>query len=146
MAEAEFLEQLETNISGVPSTGVLEVWDRVAPVLDRVVTPDTGYTLEQVMLEIHDQNAQLWIIEDFEAVVVTKVLIRPLHKALWVWYVAGDNAARWMPDLMVLMEAFAGANDCDYVEFSGRKGWAKYCKPSGYRVVLTTFRKDIQNG
>ncbi len=146
MAEAqeEIFDQLTTNISGVPSHSLLSVWERVTEVLERVVTAETGYTLDDILLELHDEQAQLWVVEDFEAVIVTKLLVRPRQKALWVWYVAGDNVGQWIGDLITLLEAFAKHHGCDYLEFSGRKGWAKYCKPNGYRVVLTTFRKDLR--
>jgi len=145
-AEDELFSRLVTQIGGVPSERIADVWERVKPILERVVTPDTGYSLDDVMLELHDATAQLWIIEDFQAVVVTKILDRPTHRAFWVWFAAGDDVASWIDDFTELAEVFAKHMGCRYVEFSGRKGWAKFCKPNGYRVVLTTFRKDLNNG
>ena len=151
MSEAELAEEtfdfssLNVAIGGVPAERIVDVWPRVAPLLERVLNEDaSGYTLQDVMWELHDGMSQLWVVEDFEAVFVTKILRRPQHCVAWCWMAAGDNAAHWIDDVMTLLEAWAKANGCQFAEFSGRKGWAKYCKPAGYRTVLTTFRKDLR--
>lgn len=143
-AEHLVFEEIETPIGGVPADLVLRVWDRVAPVLQRVVKPQTGYRLDDVLTRLQMAHWQLWVIGDFQAVGVTEVQLRPLHAVLWVQFIAGDNVEEWLEDWDKVLEAFARANNCKAVEFNGRRGWHRFQnKFRSYKPVMTTYRREV---
>lgn len=143
-AEHLVFDEIETPIGGVPADLVLRVWGRVEAILRRVVKPDTGYRLEDVLTRLQLAQWQLWVIGDFEAVAVTELQVRPLHNVLWVQFIAGDNVDDWLGDWERVLEAFARANECKAVEFNGRRGWHKFQhKFRNYKPVMTTYRREI---
>lgn len=146
-AEAIF-DEIDTPIGGVPAEGVMLVWDRVEPLLRRVLKPVTGVTTDAVLTELQLAKMQLWVIGDFEAVAITSVNVRPLHKVLWVQYVAGDNMKNWLDDFIQVVESFAEHNDCVAVEFSGRQGWLRHLARdhAEYKPILTTMRRELTDG
>lgn len=136
--------ELTTPIGGVPAEHVLEVWPRVEPILKRVVKPQTGYSLDNVLTELQLRRWQLWIVGNFDAAVITSIQVRPLHRVLWVQFMAGKNMEDWLDDWIAVQEAYAKANACKAIEFAGRLGWAKVQKKhSSYRPILTTYRKEL---
>ena len=143
----EVLKELNTSIGGVPPGYIMTVWDRVEPLLKRVVKPETGYAMEHVLNELQMAKLQLWVIEDFLAVVVTCIQERPLHRVLWVQFMAGDRMDEWLDDWITVQEEYARHNGCIAVEFSGRAGWHKKIhrqnQHRAYKPVLTTFRKEL---
>lgn len=144
-AEESVFDQIENRIGGVPPEAVMRVWDKVEPLLARVVKPETGYSLESVLTALQMAQMQLWVVNDFQGVVVTRIELRPLHKVLWVQFIAGDNLDDWLDDWVLVQEGYARHNGCAAIEFSGRKGWNRFKSPHAkeYRAVLTTFRKEL---
>ena len=135
-----------TPIGGVQPGELMQVWDRVEPILARVVKPQTGFTLDSVLTRLQYGDWQLWVIGNFQAVAVTEIDVRPLHKVLWCRYIAGDNIDEWLADWEALLVEFARHHDCKAVEFSGRKGWNKFKgQYDEYKQVLTTWRKELED-
>lgn len=144
-AEHLVFDEIETPIGGVPADLVMRVWDKVTPILSRVVKPQTGYRLDDVLTRLQLAQWQLWVIGDFQAIAVTEIQVRPLHKVLWVQFIAGDRVDDWLEDWEAVLEAFAKANDCLAVEFNGRRGWHKFQhKFKDYKPVMTTYRREIE--
>lgn len=140
----KIFDEIDTPIGGVPIPQIMAVWPKVEPLLRRVVIPTTGYDLGSVLTQLQMGYMQLWVIGDFQAVAVTQIQIRPLHKVLWSQFIAGDHADEWLDDWEVVQAEYARANDCVAVEFSGRPGWRKFQqKYREYKPVLTTYRKEL---
>lgn len=140
----EIFEQIDTPIGGVPADKVMAVWPRAAKLLKRVVKPHTGFDLDGLLTQIQLANYQLWVIGDFEAVAVTTIHDRPLHRVLWCQFIVGDNVEDWLDDWEKVQAEFAKAQDCVAVEFSGRPGWRKFQdKYRNYKPVLTTYRREL---
>lgn len=131
-------------ITGVRSEFIEAIWPEVVPVLERVVTEETGYTLESVYERLVNREMQLWVIGNYKAVVITCIHKRPLHNVLWIEYIAGTDMDDWLDSWMTLQEHYARQHNCIAIEFSGRKGWRRINKKyPEYRDVSTTFRKDL---
>ena len=145
-AEA-ILDELETPIGGVPAEQVMRVWQRVAPILKRALGPESGYTLESVLTELQLAQMQLWVVGDFQGVVVTQIKVLPTQKVLWVMFLAGEHMDDWLADWIQVQEEYARFNGCAAVEFSGRKGWNKIAqKHKGYKPMWTIFRRELDHG
>lgn len=138
-------DELQTPIGGVPSHKVVQVWDRVEPLLKRVVKPETGWSLQAVLTALQMGTFQLWVIGDFQAVVITQVQDRPEQRVFWVQFIVGDGMQDWLDDWIAVQEAFAREHKCAAVEFSGRKGWRKISEKQyeAYKPVLTIFRREL---
>lgn len=135
---------MTATITGIQSKFIDSVWPEVVPVLKRVVTEETGQTLEALHERLVNREMQLWVIDNYKAVVVTCIHKRPLHNVLWVEYIAGEDMDDWLNSWMSLQEHYARQYNCAAIEFSGRKGWKHFQKKyPEYREILTTFRKDL---
>ncbi len=141
----QIFDEIDTPIGGVPPTELMSVWSRVEPLLRRVVKPHTGYNLNHVLMKLQLAYWQLWVMGDFQAVAITEIQIRPLHKILWCQFIAGDNVDQWLDDWEKVQTEYAKANECAAVEFNGRRGWSKFKREYGkiYKVVTTTYRKEL---
>lgn len=138
------VEQLDTQIGGVPPEHVMAVWDRIEPLLQRVVKPDTGHTLDSVRYALLTGAMQLWVIEDFLGLVLTSIEDRPAEKILFVPFMVGDNMKLWLDDWIEVQEAFGREHGCVALEFSGRKGWNKISESkTNYKPLRTIFRREL---
>ena len=142
---AEIFEDLETPIGGVAPEMIMAVWERVEPLLRRVVKPSTGFRLDDVLYRLQLAQWQLWVIGDFQAAAVTEIQIRPLHPVLWVQFIAGDDIDSWLNDWETVLYHFGKAHNCAAIEFNGRRGWNKFQnKFRNYKPVMTTYRREIE--
>ncbi len=143
-AEQEVLQRIRTPIGGVMPDMAAAVWPKIEPLLDRVVTPDSGFSTAAILEGVKSGTMQLWVIGDFQAVVVSYIQVRPLHKVLWMQFIAGEEMREWLEDWIVFIEGFARHHDCEAIEFSGRKGWLRRLKSHPeYRPVMTIFRREL---
>lgn len=145
--DADVFENLSTPIGGVPATHIMAVWDRVEPILKSAVRTRTGFGLDHVLTELQLGNTQLWVIGNFDAVAITSVQVRPLHRVLYVRNLAGRGMESWFDDWVKVVEAFAKHNDCKFVEFEGRKAWIKLAqlRGDGYKPEAYIFRKELED-
>lgn len=146
-AAEKIFDEIDTPIGGVPPEQVMNVWHKVEPLLKRVVKPHTGYDLHTLLTLLQLSRMQLWVIGDFQAVAITEIQDRPIHRVLWCQFVVGDKVDDWLDDWERVQAEFAKANGCVAVEFSGRKGWHKFQnKYKNYKPVLVTYRKELTDG
>ncbi len=137
-------EELICHVGGVPRDKVQLVWTRVAPILETVITPDTGYNLDIVYRELIEGHGQLWVVDDFEGVVISHILYRPLDKVLRATWLAGRNMSRWLRRVEQELEKWAVAHDCDQLIVEGRKGFRAYEKQfSDYKPAATVYVKRL---
>lgn len=143
----EIFDEVTAAIGGVQAELLMPVWPKVEPVLRRAVKPVTGYTLESVLTELQTGHMQLWVVNDFQGVVITQIKVLPLHRVLWVMFMAGDHMDEWLDDWIAVQEAYARHNECVAVEFSGRQGWNKIAKRHReYKPTWTIFRRELDHG
>lgn len=145
-ATEEVFDEIETPIGGVPAEQLMNVWHKVEPMLARVVKEECGYTLESLLTELQFSRMQLWVIGDFQGVVITQIRVcpPPVPPILWVQFFAGDHMQDWLTDWKDVMEAFARHNGCNAIEFAGRKGWNKISEMHPeYKAKWTIFRREL---
>ena len=143
-AAEKVFDEIGTPIGGVPSHAVMAVWSKIEPMLKRVVRPQTGFDLLSVLNQLQLGYWQLWVVGDFEGVIVTNLDIRPKERVLWVRFMAGDNMNDWLDDWIVVQENYARHNGCTAIEFSGRKAWNRiHEQHREYKPILTTFRREL---
>ncbi|WIM14490.1 hypothetical protein [Enhydrobacter sp.] len=67
-----------------------------------------------------------------------------------VWLVGGRGLARWLPDLLERLVAWARAEGCACLSGAGRKGWARIahrlgCVPAGEEEGDTVWRLALSS-
>lgn len=142
MDAAEKVES--TPIGQVQPEQVMLVWDKVEPILARAVRPETGESLDSVRADLLMARSYLWVIGEFQGVVITTIIERPTQRVLFTPYLAGDNMREWLDDWIEVQKEYAEFNDCAAMEFSGRRGWLKALahKPE-WKPVRTIFRWEF---
>jgi len=131
-------------LEGVTAPEALEQWGIIEPLLNRILkTHDVGYTTEDVLTALQLRSMQLWKIGEWDAVAVTEIYQVPQYQALTVVFMAGDGMETWFDPVMDVLEDFAKAHRCKYVEARGRRGWVKVGKKRGYEEMLTVVRKAL---
>ena len=122
-----------------------EVLKKIVPLLDRVVAEEHDQTIETVLMDLFRGDSQIWVVNNFEAVLVTKIFTRGIKKILSIELMAGDNVKGWREDWIDTETRFARANHCDRVEFAT----ARNCRRAvarlhpGFKPQYTVYRRDV---
>jgi len=105
------------------------------------------YSIDDIKKSCIAKDMQLWlnITHKVEGAFVTKISIYPQKNILAVLLLGGDNFSGWKEETDALLVAFAKANNCEYVELFGRKGWGKTLKDLDYKEQTRLFAKEIHN-
>lgn len=123
---------------------MVRIWPRVESILRRVVIPESGWTLDHLLTALQLGKMQMFVVGDFDAVVVLSVNSLPLHKVLWIEFIAGSNMSEWLDDWKAVQDDVARHYGCKYIEFRGRKGWNRLNKHHpDFEAIQTIFRKEI---
>jgi len=115
------------------------------PLLQKVVKPATGYTIESVLHDLLTGQTMLWVIDDFKAVTITRVQERPTGRVLWNEWTAGSDMDAWVADWLTVQEAFARHTQCDAIEFAGRNAYMRKYMPTfnKFRAIRTIYRCEL---
>ena len=116
---------------------------RMVPEIQRAL-PYTGglYTYEDVGKMILEGKMQLWVHED--SVAVTELETYPSDLVCHIFLGAGTLES--ILDLLLHIEAWATEIGCAKIAISGRKGWVRKLKPSGYNETSVTITKELNDG
>ena len=123
-----------------------EIISKVAPLLEKVVTEDADQTVETVLAEIYKGATQLWVVNDFEAILVTRIFTRGTKKILSVDLLAGDNLMSWLDDWGETEDGFARQNKCVKVEFATKRDCGRLLarhRP-GFEPEFIVYRRDVE--
>lgn len=135
------------EIIGVPSWEARRAWPLVEKMLAPAIALTGGaYEPDDVLRDVEEKNAQLWVVligETVVGAVVSTITVYPRFKALGCPFVGGaDNRlAEWWRPTFEHLEAFARAMDCRRIEGGMRKGWARLLP--GMESVGVMLRKEL---
>ena len=105
-------------ISGVPPAQLSErLLERLVPMLEGVLKEEHDCTVESVILDLFKGDMQLWVVNDFEGVILTRIMPRARRSVLSIEWLVGENMQGWLEDWMPIQTEFAKAHGCDRVEF-----------------------------
>lgn len=138
------MQSKKTPIFGIEPCYTPRIWPRVEGLMQRVIKPETGYTLESVLTDLQLCRFNLWVIGEYVGAAITQIESRPTQRVLWLQFIAGDHMRDWLDDFIEFIEQYAQDNDCAAIEFSGRKGWNKIGeRHPEYKPMWTTFRREL---
>ena len=131
-------------ISPVRSSAVWDYWDRLEPHLTRIVEfIDTGHTSEDIAAKIARKEYQLWVVNDWESILVTQILVLPQHKVLQILYCVGMDVDTWKDAAKGVILEFAQHVGAKYIEGFCRPGWTKVLKKYSCDVPLSVMRFEV---
>lgn len=121
-------------VTGILAEDVDEVWNEVAPVIERVIEHVDGkIALSDIYQGIKSRDMQLWLIPG--GVWVTRIVVYPQSKRL-EWIAAAGQWDDWLTHVETIFE-WARAHGCDAAEAGGRAGWGRKL---GWEEIHRTFR------
>jgi len=140
---------VEGNTARLAPAEVSYSWHLVAPMIDAALERGHGeFDLEHLRTFVLQGNMQLWVgYEESKifAVCLTECATYPNYKVLRVVVLAGRDMKEWT-HLEPLLEGYARATDCAFIEGWTRPGMAKVVEPLGYKPHYTIIRKPVTQG
>ena len=122
---------------------VPDIWNNVKDIISQ--TNDDVLNDEDVLKYLKSGHYTLWIATepDSDSVVAAMTIhyaYYPKYKMCRVATIAGQRMSEWIGDLYML-ENWAKAQECDYMDMYARKGWKKVLKE--YKEDCILLRKKL---
>ena len=131
--------------SGVPAAEVPEVWKEASVLLEPAVNRSLGrYDLNSLHAALLHREMQLWCVWDrvMIAAVLTQMNVWPTGMKTARVVMAGGMYMKKWTHMMDLIEQWAKANGCKYLEAGGRPGWKKVL---GWKQTAVELVKDLSD-
>lgn len=135
------------EVSLVPTNKVTKVWDRIEPLVDKVIPYTYGRMLTvDVLHSLITNQYHLWIIykddEEIEAIAITEFMKYPRKTVLLINFISGDNLDKWIKELDKTLVKFSKESGCDFLEACGRAGWERKVTKLGWIKKFTIVEKQ----
>ena len=146
---------MQVEISAIPPDQIIHIWNRVAPLLERLIR-EQGYGSLEEVFERHaiKQYDLLWVaweknnLDNILMVISTRIVEENKEKGetniLELLGVVGEQRYLWDTNLSFKLQQFAKDNECNRIKIkNGRKGWKKFLAKQGMKITGYTFEKKI---
>ena len=135
------------EVSLVPTNEITKVWDRIEPLVDKVIPYTYGRMLTvDVLHSLITNQYHLWIIykddEEIEAIAITEFMKYPRKTVLLINFISGDNLDDWIKELDKTLVKFSKESGCDFLEACGRAGWERKVTKLGWIKKFTIVEKQ----
>ena len=139
---------MEVEFSAVPTDQVLPLWNRVAPLFQKLLDREGRGSLEDIFKKLAiDKTDLLWITwEKNNLDNILMVVITRLYKdhSLELLACSGKKRYLWLDYMFPILEKFANDNNCKTILIKhGRKGWKRDLEKQGMKITGYTFEKSI---
>ena len=132
----------------VPAQHIDTCWKQIEPYLMRAANYTYGrFTVDDIYESVTEHGYQLWVAFEDDVIlgaVVTQFMVYPKRKTLSMTFCGGIHLKKWKDKMLALLQNFAGDMNCDGIEATARKGWAKIFKADGYKERWVTFELPVQ--
>ena len=134
------------EVSLVPTNEITKVWDRIEPLVDKVIPYTYGRMLTvDVLHSLITNQYHLWIIykdeKEIEAIAITEFMKYPRKTVLLINFISGDNLDKWIKELDKTLVKFSKESGCDFLEACGRAGWERKVTKLGWIKKFTIVEK-----
>ncbi len=135
------------EVSLVPTNEVTKVWDKIEPLVDKVIPYTYGRMLTvDVLHSLITNQYHLWIIykddKEIEAIAITEFMKYPRKTVLLINFISGDNLDDWIKELDKTLVKFSKESGCDFLEACGRAGWERKVTKLGWIKKFTIVEKQ----
>ena len=121
-------------------------FQRVAALLERVVEPDSDYTIDGIFQRLMWRQERLLKIGDWDAICIYAVYPRDRRKVLYVAWLAGTGFRKWVRPLEKELRRIAEINDVGKLEFCSERKIARLLEryfPT-YRYPYTIYSTNLE--
>ncbi len=136
------------EVSMVPVGYIDSCWDRVAPHMEKAAEYTYGrYTVDDIYDSVKENDYHLWIAFDGANIlgaVVTQFTVYPKRKVLNLVFCGGEELHTWKDSMLKLLQRFGHDMNCDCLESTGRRGWAKIFVGDGYKEMWVTYELPVK--
>ncbi len=131
-----------------------QVWDELVPYVQKALAFDiyATITLAEIEKQVRQGYARVLICADGERLMAANVvqLFKNAmgERVLHVLATAGDEAHRWLAELIDALNDLAAMEGAVAVTMSGRPGWARKLRPYGFKTDNVQMRRavNVQRG
>jgi hypothetical protein len=149
MFELEQVEHQHIPVAHlIPPIDLAATWERHASLWQSALdySPEPGDTLEAVSQAIAKGRA--WVVDmllgdQILGSVVLETVQTKQGKMLNIWLCAGDNLDHWIDEMLEFIENWAVVLEAKGIQLTGRTGWAKTLKSSGYKPSHVRLVKGL---
>ncbi len=121
-------------------------WAKLEPMIARAVDlTDGDLTTEDVRMALLNDHMQAWVIYEENKIwaVCITMLVQDIHfRICRIVALSGEDFQRWK-HLQGVIEAWARAMNCDYIDALTRPGMARKARPEGFRHKYSIIRKRV---
>jgi hypothetical protein len=136
------------EVSIVPLEHLDALWGQVEPYMEKAAKYTYGrYTVGDIYDSIKEHGYQLWVAYEDKTIlgaVATQFITYPKRKALSLVFCGGKNLLIWKDPMLALLQRYAKDMNCDCLESTARKGWAKIFEADGYTQSWVAFELPIK--
>lgn len=102
-------------------------------------------TLESITDDIVNRRVQVWRINNWEALAVTRVNFRPKHNILTVEWLSGAGMRRWIDTFVETMKMYGTMMGCRRIEFTTQRGGWEFWRRRfpDFQPEYVTYCKEI---
>lgn len=120
-------------VRGIPSGGIPEIWFHVEHHIRAALEVCPFWSAEDIREMLEIGAAQLFELDNFRSIVITRVEQYPQALVMEILLAAGE-----IQHVMLLpqFEAWGRSLGCTHFQFMGRKGWAKLHPEYDQQVLL----------
>ena len=141
---------MKTEFSAISPDGILSIWNRIAPLFEKIINRRQQGSLENLFFRLAIQKRDLlWVawekdnLDNILMVVITRLVEEKPHNILEILTCAGEKKDLWL-EYFTVLEEFAKDNNCKRIQIiNGRKGWKKDLVKRGMRITGYAFEKRI---
>jgi hypothetical protein len=138
---------MKVEFSAVPPDQVLPLWNKVAPLFQKIIDYNERGSLEEVFKKLTiDKTDLLWVAwKKNNLNKILMVVVTRLHEdnVLEILACGGEKRYLWM-EYFSTLERFAKDNNCTRITIkNGRKGWKRELAKKDMKITGYTFEKNI---
>jgi hypothetical protein len=136
-------------VSTVPTGHITQVLPRIMEFIQRTSMSSRGRTLpDDILAEILNGVATLWVAintdtSDIHGILVSRVVQYPRRKMMSVFSCSGNDVKEYIDQATLLFKSWARDNQCDGIEFIGRRGWGKALEKHGAALTFYMFELPL---
>lgn len=131
------------EISIVPTEFVPQIWDQVKGYMEEAAEYTYGrYDVDDIYDSITQYEHVLWVAFEGKVIkgaVVTSIKQYPKKRYVDMVFCAGIEGHTWKDPMLTTLQKWAFDAECDGIESSGRLGWSRVFKDSGYKLLWQTY-------
>ena len=131
-------------ITPIPAAYIMPMWEKVVPLIRPALERyDSGFSERDVLRRLVVADMQLWVAGDYDAAVVTQILVMPQHKVCNLFAIGGIRMDGWMDEMEQAITDWSRKMGCKYLAGSGRKGWQRVTEKKGWTHLGVLRGKEI---